>query len=354
MRSSPQDDQRVAENNQLTSTESPERDRDQQNVNIPPHNAHPDFNDVYATYLPPRHDIYNRGESTKDCAERLRLQDMIRPLSITLTRVDGAWVTVKGLLDDYYALLPAFRNRMFDHELKSLYLQAIRWYNGIFDNKENRDEHLGAVYESYSANPRHQILLPFTSMIATFEKQRGHRAFSELSRVNAFSSYWKKRIRETQWLSPWLEDFSTVEHARKRLEELEGMNLKQKYDFLQRVCLELIKIKIDIKAQPETSRYDLPLDMLRNELNIRIARLTDLYIKKGIPRRRIVYSPAGHVEPSPRISELRSLIENMYKEVADLNNMPSVEERIGEFLTAYTAPLLLPPRVPPPPMSNTE
>ena len=381
MHNSPHGDQRAAENNQLVSTDSPEGNYDQQNVNIPPYNAEPDldhdnvtslarpddqlnanvspnnalsdFDDTWLVYNP-RPDQIHRGESREDCVERIRLQHLFHPLRVNLMLATQAWTIIKGLLDTFYALLPAYRNEKCDYMLAVLYEKAIAWYKDILNNSEKLDRHLREVFGTYSASPHHQIQLPYMFEIAKIEYQRGHRTFSELSRVNMFNSSIRQWVRGLRSTFPWYQTFRTVENARERLAELEEMNVEKQDSFFYQVLVTLTGIEEDVNA--ERGKFGLlstPLNALKKEYDDLTEQLRQQYISTGIPHWKIEIPSDENVQ-RPRISELRSLIENMHKEVTDLDRTPNTKSRIYGFIIAFMAPMSPPPRLPIPEETETE
>jgi len=374
MHNSPHGDQRAAENNQLVSTDSPEGNYDQQNVNIPPYNAEPDLDHDNVTYLArpddqqnanvspnnaqsdfddtwlmynPRPDEIHRGESREDCVERIRLQSLIHPLHVALKSANQGWVIAKELLDTFSALLPAYRNEKCDYVLAVLYQEAIAWYKDILNNGEKRVRHLREVFGTYIANPHHQIQLPYMFEIAKIEYQRGHRTFSELLRANMFNSSIRQRVRSTKATFPWYQTFRTVEHARKRLAELEEMNVEKQDSFVYQVLVTLVGIEEDVNAERGKFGILPPLNALKKKYDDLTEQLRRQYIFTGIPHWKIEIPSDENVQ-RPRISELRSLIKNMHKEVTDSGTIPDVEEPVHSFVVAFMAPASPPPRVPTP------
>jgi len=371
MHNSPHGDQRAAENNQLVSTDSPEGNYDQQNVNIPPYNAEPDldhdnvtslarpddqqnanvspnnaqsdFDDTWLVYNP-RPDQIHRGESREDCVERIRLQHLFHPLRVNFMWSKQAWIIIKGVLDKFYALLPAYRNEKCDHVLAVLYEKAIAWYKGILNNSEKLDRHLCEAFDAFS-NSHHPIRPPYMFEIAKIEYQRGHRTFSELWRANTFTSGMKQRIRETQWTTPWYKVFRTVEQARKQLEEFERMNLDKQYAFLYRVVVELAKIDEDVNAERNKfGPLSTPLNVLKKEYDDLTEQLRQRYISRVIAWN--IEIPSDEHVQRLYISELRSMIENMREKVTESGTIPDVEEPIHSFVVAFMAPASPPPRLP--------
>jgi len=345
MPNSPHSSQNQVGNHQLISTESPERSDDGQISNPPSYHSHPDFTSDTVVRIP-RPDLIHEGESNEDCFERLRLEREIYYEDVTRLRNDQDWLVIKGDLDMFCAVLPALRNAKCDYEIAVWLKKGIEWYKVVLGDEEKRDRHLREAYDAYSANPNHQIELPYTNEVATFENQRGHRAFGELSRVNAFNSSVKQRIRNTKRFSPVRKVQPSVEHARQRLAELKEMDLEKHKEFGMRTRLEIMMIKNDIRAEQANFQPPSPdqVNRLRNEFKDLTGQLAGLYVGMGIPRQSIV-SPAGERVKRPRASELRSLFVKMRKEFTDSGTMPAVEDRVQKFLVDFMFPAPPPPRV---------
>ena len=255
-----------------------------------------------------------------------------------------AWTIIKELLDTFCALLPAYRNEKCDYVLAVLYQEAIAWYKEILNNSEKLDRHLCEAFDAFS-NSHHPIRLPYMFEIAKIEYQRGHRTFSELWRANTFTSGMKQRIRAAEWLSPWYKVFRTVEQARQQLAEFERMNLDKQYAFLYRVVIELAKIDEDVNAERNKfGPLSTPLKALKKEYDDLTWQLRQQYISRGIAWN--IEIPSDEHVQRRRISELRSLIENMHKKVKDSGTIPNVEEPIHSFVAAFMAPMSPPPTLP--------
>ena len=230
--------------------------------------------------------------------------------------------------------------------------EAIWWYKRTLGDKEKCRKHLREAYDAYAASPHHQVELPYTNEIATLENQRGHRAFNELPRVNAIILGAKDLIcntrQFTRQISSYYErDQPSVKHARKLLAELEKMNLEKRVELSDKMRLETVMIRNDIKTERERFPF-IPsfhsIDKLKNELKGLTRQLTKLYIGMKIPRKSIVLSPGKYVK-RPRITELRRIFDKMHKEFMGTDTMPDAEERVHRFLVEFMFPMPPPRRV---------